>query len=121
MRCRLPSIDILWTDWTIGIFINFAGDYRECIVVVWETKSFQQVASSSAVAAPVHGLLWDPYTVNEFVTVGEAGTVMFWLLGESGRRTTDVRGGGEGGACTYSLSVQEAELPLELSGSGRVS
>ncbi|RUS75529.1 hypothetical protein EGW08_016719, partial [Elysia chlorotica] len=91
-------------------FLVSIGDYREGVVIVWETKTFQQVASSSALGAPVHCLMWDPFTVNEFVTVGDAGTVLFWLLEESGRGNTVVRGGGEGGASTYSLSVQEAEF-----------
>ena len=90
-------------------------------MVVWETKNFQQVADSSAAAAPVHCLLWDPFTVNEFVTVGDTGTMLFWLLEESGQGRTDSKGGGEGGASEYSLSAQEAELPWELAGNDRVS
>ncbi|GFO23377.1 WD repeat-containing protein 90-like [Plakobranchus ocellatus] len=102
-------------------FLVSVGDYRECVVVVWDTKSFEPVASSAAVVAPVHCLQWDPFTVNEFVTVGDSGTVLFWLLDDSGRGSDgDVksRGGAssEGGCC---LSVHEAELPWELTGNGK--
>lgn len=98
-------------------FLVSAGDYRECIIVVWETKNFQQVAISSALEAPVHCLMWDPFTVNGFVTAGDTGTLFFWLLEESGQGIIDTRSGGE--AYSYSLSVQKAELPWELDGTER--
>jgi hypothetical protein len=49
---------------------------------------------------PIHDLLWDPYTVNEFASVGQNGTLLFWLLDETG---TDV-----------ALNVHEADVPEEL-------
>ena len=56
--------------------------------------------TTSRAASPIHELKWDPYTVNEFASVGQNGTVLFWLLDET---TTDV--------C---LNVHEAEVPDEL-------
>ncbi|KAH9513092.1 WD repeat-containing protein 90 [Bulinus truncatus] len=75
------------------------GDYRECTVVVWRTTDFQIVASSSTESV-IHAVKWDPFTVNEFVSVGDNGTVLFWLLDET---TSDVF-----------LNVHEAELPEDL-------
>ncbi|KAJ8318923.1 hypothetical protein KUTeg_004014 [Tegillarca granosa] len=53
-----------------------------------------------SVANPINELKWDPYTVNEFATVGQNGTLLFWLLDET---TNDI--------C---LNVHEAEIPDEL-------
>lgn len=77
----------------------FTGDYRDCSIVVWSTDNYEILTTSRA-ASPVHELKWDPYTVNEFATVGQNSTVLFWLLDET---TTDV--------C---LNVHEAEVPEEL-------
>lgn len=43
---------------------------------------------------------WDPFSVNEFVSVGQDGSVLFWLLDET-----------KNNAC---LNVHEAEVPEEL-------
>lgn len=56
--------------------------------------------TSSKTAAPIHCIKWDPTAVNEFASVGEDGSLCFWLLDE-----TDNEAG---------LSVHEAEVPDEL-------
>ena len=63
-------------------FLISVGDYRECSVVIWGTKEYNVLTSSFA-KDPIHDLCWDPFTMNEFVSVGEDGNVMFWLLDET--------------------------------------
>ena len=75
------------------------GDYRECSIVVWSTYTYT-VLTSTKTSQPVHDIKWDPYTVNEFASVGEAGTLSFWLLDETQAEVT--------------LSVHEAQLPDDL-------
>lgn len=48
----------------------------------------------------MHSLRWDPSSVNEFASVGENATVLFWMLDETGD-----------GA---SLNVHEAAVPEDL-------
>ena len=67
--------------------------------MVWSTIDYSLLAASKT-ALPVHSLLWDPYTANEFTSVGEKGTILFWLLDESLGR--------------ISLNVHEANVPQEL-------
>ena len=67
--------------------------------MVWSTVDYTLLAASKT-ALPVHSLLWDPYTANEFTSVGEKGTILFWLLDESQGRV--------------SLNVHEANVPQEL-------
>ena len=50
----------------------------------------------------MHDVKWDPYTVNEFASVGDTGTLSFWLLDETQAEVT--------------LSVHEAQLPHDLLG-----
>ena len=68
-------------------FLVSVGDYRECSVVVWSTRDFVVLASSFA-RHPVHDIMWDPYTANEFCSVGQDGSVLFWLLDETGDQMT---------------------------------
>ena len=63
------------------------GDYRECSVVVWSTRDLVVLASSFA-RHPVHDIMWDPYIANEFCSVGQDGSVLFWLLDETGDQMT---------------------------------
>jgi WD40 repeat protein len=63
-------------------FLISVGDYRECSVVIWGTKDYN-VLTSSYTKSPIHNLSWDPYTMNEFVSVGQDGNVLFWLLDET--------------------------------------
>ena len=63
-------------------FLISVGDYHECSVVVWSTTNYAVLTTSYA-KEPIHSLLWDPYTVNEFVSVGQNSTVLFWLLDET--------------------------------------
>lgn len=64
-------------------FLISVGDYRECSVVVWSTRDLVMLTASCA-PQPIHDLRWDPYTANEFVSVGQNGSVLFWLLDETG-------------------------------------
>lgn len=80
-------------------FLVSVGDYRDCSIVVWSTHDYSLLAASKT-ALPVHSLLWDPYTSNEFTSVGEKGTILFWLLDESQGRVN--------------LNVHEAQVPQEL-------
>jgi len=75
-----------------------AGDYRDNEVVVWCASGYIILTSAKTDEA-INSLRWDPYTVNEFATVGEQGVLCFWLLDETAR---------------YSLSVHEADVPEEL-------
>ncbi|XP_013393033.1 WD repeat-containing protein 90-like [Lingula anatina] len=91
-------------------FLISVGDYRECSVVVWDTKTYA-VLTTSHTSLPIHQLTFDPYTMNEFVTVGQNGSVLFWLLDETGADVV--------------LNVHEAEVPEEVlqthhMGSGQV-
>lgn len=80
-------------------YLFLTGDYRESNIVVWDTVMYLVMATSMA-AAPIHCLKWDPFTVNEFISVGEQGTVLFWLLEET--------------VAEVCLNVHEADLPDEL-------
>lgn len=76
-----------------------SGDYRDCSVVVWSTYTYT-ILTSTKTSVPMNDLKWDPYTVNEFASVGESGVILFWLLDETHEEA--------------SLSVHEAEVPEEL-------
>ncbi|XP_052262541.1 WD repeat-containing protein 90-like isoform X2 [Dreissena polymorpha] len=80
-------------------FLISVGDYRDCTIVVWSTQSYCILTTSKA-ASPIHHLRWDPYTVNEFSSVGQNGTVLFWLLDET---TSNI-----------GLNVHEGEVPDDL-------
>ena len=80
----------------------FSGDYRDCTLVIWSTHDYTLLAASKT-AQPVHALAWDPYTTNEFSSVGETGTLLFWMLDETQGR--------------FSLSVHEAGVPEDVMGS----
>ena len=54
-----------------SIFLHL-GDYRECLLVVWNTLNYT-VLTSTTTTVPMHDVNWDPSTVNEFVSVGTAG------------------------------------------------
>ena len=68
-------------------FLVSVGDYRECSVVVWCARDMVVLAASYA-RQPVHDVMWDPYTANEFASVGQDGSVLFWLLDETGEKLT---------------------------------
>ena len=63
-------------------FLVTAGDYRECSIAIWSTIDYELLATSST-RYPIHAVRWDPYTMNEFATVGQNGSVLFWLLDET--------------------------------------
>jgi len=94
-----------WEVYIICVWIvliaSCPGDYRECSIVLWSTYTYT-VLTSTKTLRPIHELKWDPYTVNEFASVGDAGTLSFWLLDETQADVT--------------LSVHEAQLPHDLLG-----
>lgn len=68
-------------------FLISIGDYQENSVVLWsgydgETKPV--VLASSRTKSPIHHVAWDPNTPNEFVTVGQDASIIFWLIEEFG-------------------------------------
>ncbi|KAL8597433.1 hypothetical protein ACOMHN_050931 [Nucella lapillus] len=80
-------------------FLLTVGDYEDSEVVVWSTGNYTMLTSARTDKA-IHSLRWDPYTVNEFASVGERGALYFWLLDET---TPHV--------C---LSVHQADVPDSL-------
>ena len=92
---------IFFLLWIISLLSSHPsqGDYRDCTLVVWSTDDYNILAASKT-ASPIHHLSWDPYTANEFASVGERGTVLFWLLDETQGK--------------FSLNVHEASVPEEL-------
>lgn len=80
-------------------FLISVGDYQDCTIVVWSTRNYEILTTSKTTSA-IHDLKWDPFSVNEFVSVGQDGSVLFWLLDET-----------KNNAC---LNVHEAEVPEEL-------
>lgn len=80
-------------------FLVSVGDYHESSIVVWSTYSLDVIVATRALT-PVLDLAWDPYTVNEFTSVGVDGTMLFWLLDETGAKAE--------------LNVHEAEVPDDL-------
>ncbi|XP_041363253.1 WD repeat-containing protein 90-like isoform X2 [Gigantopelta aegis] len=80
-------------------FLISVGDYQECSLVVWSTTNYDTL-SITKTAHPIHDLKWDPFTMNEFASVGANGNLLFWLLDET---SSDV--------C---LNVHEADVPEEL-------
>ncbi|XP_068672849.1 WD repeat-containing protein 90-like isoform X2 [Montipora foliosa] len=80
-------------------FLVSVGDYRDCSIVVWCTRDMIILAASYS-RQPVHDIMWDPYTASEFTSVGQEGSVLFWLLDETGGKLT--------------LNVHEPEVPDEL-------
>ncbi|XP_067044850.1 WD repeat-containing protein 90-like isoform X1 [Acropora muricata] len=80
-------------------FLVSVGDYRDCSVVVWCTRDMIILAASYA-RHPVHDVMWDPFTASEFTSVGQDGSVLFWLLDETGGK--------------HVLNVHEPEVPVEL-------
>ncbi|XP_064594375.1 WD repeat-containing protein 90-like isoform X2 [Liolophura sinensis] len=80
-------------------FLLSVGDYRDCSVVVWSTYDYTVLTQSTA-AKPIHEVRWDPYTANEFASVGAGGNLLFWLLDET--------------SPNVSLNVHEARVPSDL-------
>ena len=58
------------------------GDYRECSILVWSAGSYD-LLTSSYTSQPIHDLVFDPFRVNEFVSVGHNGSAVFWMLDET--------------------------------------
>lgn len=80
-------------------FLTSTGDYRECEIVLWSMSTCEPISVTNT-PVPVHDLKWDPYACSEFTAVGDNGTVLFWLLDETGSNVA--------------LNVHEAQVPREL-------
>ncbi|CAK8679863.1 unnamed protein product [Clavelina lepadiformis] len=81
-------------------FLISMGDYRENALVIWSSfngLSSPVILASTHTNSPVHKVVWDPATPNEFVSVGADASVSFWMLDEHGTETT--------------LNVHEADIP----------
>ena len=87
------------TEYKCPDFFVVVGDYRECQIVVWSTFTCD-ILATYVCPAPIHALQWDPYMCNEFASVGAQGSIMFWLLDETGS--------------SAALSVHEAKVPREI-------
>ena len=76
------------------------GDYTDCCVAVWSTSSHDLLTSTKSCDSAIHHLKWDPFCCNEFASVGEDGSLLFWLLDET-----------KAGKVT--LNVHEAQMPQQ--------
>ncbi len=85
--------------WLTVVIIVCSGDCRDRTLVVWSTYNYG-VLVTTRTTVPMHHLRWDPFTVNEFVSVGANGNILFWLLDETGGK--------------FALNVHEAAVPDEL-------
>eukprot|EP00051_Salpingoeca_urceolata_P017149 m.231562 g.231562 ORF g.231562 m.231562 type:complete len:1844 (-) comp18876_c0_seq6:786-6317(-) len=66
------------------------GNYLDSVVAVWSVNTGEQLAASQA-EYPVNGVQWDPYNSQEFVSVGQHSSLLFWMLDEtSGDATLNV-------------------------------
>ena len=63
-------------------FLISIGDYKECSIVIWNTRDYN-ILTTSFTRYPIHSVQWDPYVMNEFATVGQNGSVLFWMLDET--------------------------------------
>ncbi|KAF6029854.1 WDR90 [Bugula neritina] len=81
-------------------FLVTVGDYSERKVNLWETSMCTLVASTQT-SQPINYVAWDPQAFNEFVTVGDQGAIMFWLVDELTDNIPKLR-------------VQEPALPEEI-------
>lgn len=61
--------------------ILLIGDFNDPHVVVWNTNT-QLLEVSSLAEYPIHEVCWDPQQCSSFTTVGENGTVLFWMVDE---------------------------------------
>ena len=58
-----------------------AGDCHDNSLGVWSTYDYT-LAVGTTLSLPGHQLVWDPHTAYEFVTVGAATSLCFWILEE---------------------------------------
>jgi WD40 repeat protein len=77
------------------------GNYSDCAIAVWEVGSGELLAASQS-DWPVNAVAWDPSSLSEFVTVGEAGQLNFWMVAGDEERPV--------------LHVHAAAVPEELAG-----
>lgn len=96
---RSVSVALYKITYIVVFFNLITGDYKDCTIVVWNTINYDILTTSKTNTA-IHDLKWDPFSVNEFVSVGQGGSVLFWLLDET-----------KNNVC---LNVHEAEVPEEL-------
>jgi len=57
------------------------GNYRDPSIAVWEVSTGSLLAASQA-DKPLNAVAWDPNARNEFVAVGQDGTILFFFLDE---------------------------------------
>ena len=81
-------------------FLVSIGDYKERKVNLWETSTCALLATTIVTQA-THFIAWDPQAFNEFVTVGEGATIMFWLVDELTGKVPKLR-------------VQEPQVPEDI-------
>lgn len=62
-------------------YLVSVGDFNDPHVVVWNTNT-QLLEVSSLAEYPIHEVCWDPQQCSSFTTVGENGTVLFWMVDE---------------------------------------
>ena len=60
------------------------GDYHDNSLAVWSAYDYTLAVATTVNTGPCHQLAWDPHTAYEFVTVGAAMSVCFWILEERG-------------------------------------
>ena len=90
------------SEQNVNLFPSYCtGDYRDPEIVIWLTSNYQIVTAAKSDHV-IHDVRWDPFSVNEFATVGEKGALCFWLLEDSSQDDT---------GC---LSLCEASIPPEV-------
>ncbi|XP_035694518.1 WD repeat-containing protein 90-like [Branchiostoma floridae] len=80
-------------------FLVTVGDYRECTIALWSTFDYSLLTATKT-SLPIHDLGWDPFNANEFTSIGQAGSIFFWLVDETNNKTV--------------LNVHEADVPKEI-------
>lgn len=58
------------------------GDHRECLIVVWSTHDYVAIGKVT-VNFPMHAIHWNPYSANEFVSVGRNRSVVFCYVSDA--------------------------------------
>lgn len=64
------------------MFCCIPGDFSACSLAVWDTHDYSIVATAKP-PCPIHSVMWDPFSVNEFISVGAHASILFWLVEET--------------------------------------
>lgn len=70
-------------------YLVSVGDFHEPHIALWNTNT-QFLESSSLAEYPVHEVCWDPQQSSSFTTVGENGTILFWMVDEKTNEGVDL-------------------------------